>query len=173
MFEYSATELTEIESNLEPMLLRAKENTAEAEQMAIDATRLLTLTEDNLKDNRKQAFFKRTWGKLTDKSELSILSANHDDLLHMQKMSWKYIDMLNERNLMVASSMITVKNNLMALAITSEETQEQISLMADRIVNRFELLEDRMKEVEVQGNIHSWLLTLETQDYDEKYSPLY
>jgi hypothetical protein len=68
--------------------------------------------------------------------------------------------------------MITVKNNLMALAITGEETRHEITRMADKIVNRFERLEDRMKHVEVQMNIHGWLLTIKTRDYDTKYSPM-
>jgi len=172
MFDYTSTELQSIESNLEPMLARAKENAAEAEQMAMDATRLLTVTDDQLGDQKNLPFFKRVWGKLAKKDTTAVASVSTTDLLQMQKMGWQYINMLNERELMMASSMITVKNNLMSLAITSEETRDQITKMTDKIITRFGLLENRMSQVEVQGNIHSWLLTIDTYEYDKNYSPM-
>ncbi len=59
----------------------------------------------------------------------------------------------------------------MTLAIADEETRNEIVRMADKVYERFKVLEDRVSNVEVQQKIHSWLLTLDTFEYDEKYPP--
>ena len=170
MFDYSNKELEAIDQVLEPKLAWAKDRTVEAEQLALDATRLLSCTEERLGEIYDRGFFTRCWYSLSGKHG-EVARANQNDLISMQKTAWRYINLLQERDLMLAHSILTIKNNLMTLAVDQEDTRKQIAFMAQKVYDRFIALEDRMKQVEVSTKIHSWLLTLDTFDYDEKYPP--
>ncbi|TXH71233.1 MAG: hypothetical protein E6Q83_03255 [Thiothrix sp.] len=172
MYELTLTEQNKVDAQLERKLEWARTHQLEAEQLALDATRLLSCTADRLEDYRNQGFFKRCWYSLSGKNG-DMQRANQHDLLAMQQYSWRYINLLNERNILLAHSMITVKNNLLTLAIKEEETRNEIKRMAEKVYDRFVALEDRMHEVEVSTNIHRWLLTLDTLDYDERYTPYF
>ncbi len=150
------------------MLGRAKERAAEAEQLAMDATRLLSVRPEQLAVTAKQPFYARLWRQLSGQP-LASLTASQDQLFEMQRIGWRYIQMLNERDLMLAHSMIMVKNNLLTLAVDETETRQMLTDMANRIADRFERLEDKVDQLEVQQNIHGWLLTLETRDYPDHY----
>ena len=164
MFNYSNHDLATIDKTLEPLLARAKDHAAQTEQLAMDATRLLSVREDQLAISAKQPFFQRLAQRFTGQT-----AANVTNLYEMQRIGWRYIQILNERDLMMAHSMITVKNNLMTLAVKETETRQMLTLMANRIADRFETLEQRVGTIETQQNIHSWLLTLDTYDYPDKY----
>jgi hypothetical protein len=170
MFDYSDAEITSINEALEPKLEWAKKRTAETERMALDCTRLLACAEERLDEYQGQGFFNRCWYSLCGKNG-EVQRANQKDLILMQKYAWRYINLLNERDLLLAHSMLTVKNNLLTLAFNEEETRNQIIKMADKIGDRFEILEDRIEHLEVATNIISWLLTLEFREYAKKYPP--
>ncbi|MDM8548952.1 Hsp70 family protein [Desulfobacterales bacterium HSG2] len=170
IFNCTPDELETIDRSLEPRLVRAQTKAAEAEQMALDAARLLSCTEDRLDDYAGQGFFKRCWHKLCGKQG-EMQRANQKDLIEMQKYAWRYIDLLQDRDLLLAHSVITVKNNLMTLAVEQEETKNEIARMAEKVYKRFVALENRAGVLEAATNIHSWLLTIETYDYDEKFPP--
>ncbi len=164
MFNYSNHDLATIDKTLEPLLARAKDHAAQTEQLAMDATRLMSVREDQLAISAKQPFFQRLAQHFTGQT-----AANVNTLFEMQRIGWRYIQILNERDLMMAHSMITVKNNLMTLAVKETETRQMLTLMANKIADRFESLEQRVGTIETQQNIHSWLLTLDTYDYPDKY----
>ena len=170
MFDYSKTELADIDTALEPKLAWAAQKMPIAEQLAMDSTRLLSCTSDRLEDYKNSGFFKRCWKTLSGKQG-EIARANQKDLIEMQKNSWRYLDLLQERDLMLAHSMITIKNSLLTLAVKEEEIRSQITRMADTIHKKFLEHEDRLKSLEVEMNIHSWLLTLDTLDYDDRFPP--
>lgn len=170
MFNYSSAELTKIDKKLDPMLVRAGEQDIEAQQLALDATRLLSCTAERLEEYKDQGFFKRGWSALSGKTA-SMDKLNQKDLIEMQKISWRYLALLQERDLMLAHTIVAVKNNLLTLAVQEEETRRSITELAKRVVQRFEDLEKRVGKLEVATEIHSWLLTIETYDYDEKYPP--
>jgi len=170
MFNYSEKELAVIDQQLDPLLASAAEQGIEAQQLALDATRLLSCTEDRLSDYKNRGFFKRCWSKLSGKTS-ALERANVNDLIEMQRIGWRYLIMLQERDLLLAHSIVTVKNNLLTLAVKEEETRRSIIDLAERISSRFSVLEDRVGKLEVATNIHSWLLTLDTFDYDEKFPP--
>jgi TPR repeat protein len=172
MFDYSGNELKAIDEALEPKLAWAEQKLPEAEQLALDATRLLSCTENRLNEYADKGFFKRALYQLGGKSG-DIMRTNQADLLSMQKAAWRYISLLQERDLMMAHSILTIKNNLLTLAVDQDDIKKQITIMADKVLERFLELEDRMKKVEVSSKIHSWLLTLDTYDYDEKYPPFF
>ncbi|MGY0835674.1 hypothetical protein [Azospirillum argentinense] len=168
MFDYTAAELERIDESLEPKLAWAKDRQALCEQMALDASRLLSCVEDRLDDYRGQGFFRRCWSSLSGKTG-AVERANQRDLIEMQRHAWRYINLLQERELLLAHSVITVKNNLLALAVSQNDTKIEITRLANRIYDRFVVLEQRVDKIEVSQAIHSWLLTLATYDYEDRY----
>ncbi len=172
MFEYGKQELALIDEVLEPKLAWAKDRTAETEQLALDATRLMSCTSDRLEQYADRGFFKRCWYTLSGKTG-ELERANEKDLIDMQKVAWRYLNLLNERDLMLADSILTVKNNLLTLTVDQVELRNEIARMAERIQERFLNLEERMKNVEVATSIHSWLFTLDTRDFDERFTPYF
>jgi hypothetical protein len=168
MFNASATELATLDQTLEPLLARASERAAETEQLAMDATRLLSVRPDQLAIVVKQPFFNRLLGGLTGNTQAQTTAAQ-TQLFEMQRLSWRYLQLLNERELMIAHTMITVKNNLLTLAVKETETRDMLTVMANRIAERFTALEQRVETIEIQQNIHSWLLTLDAYDYPDRY----
>lgn len=170
MFDCSRSEIQVIDDALEQKLAWARDGRAVSEQMALDASRLLSCVEDRISDYTGQGFFKRCWFGLSGKNS-AIERANQHDLLEMQKYAWRYISLLQERDLLAAQSIIAVKNNLLTLAIDQSSIKKEITRLADRVYDRFVALEDRVSKVEAAHNIHGWLLTIDTFDYDEKFPP--
>ena len=103
--------------------------------------------------------------------QTGIIIVAHHDLIEMQRLSWRYLNLLQERDLMLAHTSIVIRNNLLALAKKEEETRMAITQMAERIIQRFESLEKRVDQLEVTSQIHSWLLTIDQRDYDEQLLP--
>lgn len=168
MFALSPSETKEIDIQLEAKMDWAKTRSAEAEQLALDAARLLSCTEDRLDHIKKQGFFMRCCGRLTGKTG-DMERANVNDLINMQKMGFRYINMLQEQQLMMAHSMLSLKNNLVALSVKEEETRNLIALLADKTLERFQSLESRVDQLEISNQLQGWILTLEDRDYEELY----
>jgi hypothetical protein len=170
VFNYSGTELAAIDQLLEPKLGWATTRYAEAHQLALDATRLLSCTNDRLEEYKSKGFFKRAWYRLSGKTG-DIQRANQSDLMEAQKIGWRYLEVLNERDLLQAQSIISIRNNLLTLATKEEETRRQVTRLAEKVYERFVRLEDRVDKLEAAQQIHAWLLTIRTNDYDEKFPP--
>ena len=153
---------------LEKKIAWAKERQAEAEQLALDAARLLSCTDDQLNKLSKQGFFKRCWNAFSGENA-SLNRANTANLLQMQKMSLRYITMLQEQQLMTAHSLLALRSNLLTLAAKQEETQGLIIALAEKTLARFEALEGRIDQMEITQNLQGWLLTLEDRDYERKF----
>jgi hypothetical protein len=168
MFDISHSERSDIDTGLEAMLGLAKHRSAEAEQLALDAARLLSCTDSRLQDYLDQGFFKRGWYVLSGKTR-ALESATTADLIDMQKYAWRYINLLQERDLMLAHSMIAVKNNLMTLAIDQDDVKREVTRLAGRVYDRFMVLEERVGDLEVSQRIHGWILTIDTSDHYEAY----
>ena len=170
MFELTKAETIEIDERLDPVLSWAKDGRLEAQQLALDATRLLSCTESRLDRIQKQGFFRRWWSTLTGETR-EANQANQRDLLKMQQAAWRYIDLLQERDLMMAQAIIAIRNNLLTLAVKEEESRNEVRRLAERVYERFGTLEARVKHLECATNIHGWLLTLEARDYDDRFTP--
>ncbi|WP_295404443.1 DUF1566 domain-containing protein [uncultured Thiocystis sp.] len=168
MFDASSSDLATLDRTLEPLLARARERSADTEQLAMDATRLLSVRPEQLGIVANQPFFKRAWRGLTGQT-LDQMAASQNPLFEMQRLGWRYLQLLNERDLMLAHTMIAVKNNLLTLAVKETETRQMLTAMANRIADRFVALEERVETIEIQQNLHAWLLTLETYDYPDRY----
>ncbi|MDL2216201.1 hypothetical protein LJB81_00540 [Desulfovibrio sp. OttesenSCG-928-M14] len=168
----TTTEIKTIDSKVEQMLDWASSRQAEAEQLSFDAVRLLSCTSDRLDKTKNQGFFKRCWNRFNGDADAAE-RANTGDLIQMQKISLRYINMLQEQQLMLAHSMLSLKNNLYSLAVKEEETRHLVALLAKNTLERFEKLEHRVDQLEISTNLQGWLLALEERDYDEKFPTEY
>ena len=165
MFDLSQSEIRNIDAALEGKLAWAADRSAAAEQLALDASRLLSCTENRLQDYVGQGFFYRCWFTLSGKTG-SLERATQSDLIEMQKYGWRFINLLQERDLMLAHSIIAVKNNLTTLAFDHDDLKSEVNRLANRVYDRFVQLDGRVGDLEVSQRIHGWLLTIETRDYD-------
>lgn len=156
-----------IDSQIEKMMDWVKSNQAEAEQLAMDSARLIACTGDRLDRIKNQGFFKRCWNRLTGKTG-EMERANVNDLISMQKKAFRYMNMLQEQQMLMAHSLLALKNNLVALAVKEEETRAMVGLLAQKTLERFEGLESRVDQLEISTNLQGWLLGLEEREYDEK-----
>lgn len=172
MLALTEKEIQSIDGMLESKMAWARSKSAEAEQLALDCTRLLSCTEERLGQIRNQGFFKRCWNQLSGQTG-AMERANTADLIQMQKASLRYINMLQEQQMMTAHSLLTLKNNLVTLAIKEEETRNLVGLLAERTLQRFQDLEKRVDQLEISQNLQGWLLTLEDRDYDVTYPTPY
>lgn len=169
MFDLSHSEVQAIDSALEPKLAWAVDRRAVAEQMAVDASRILSCVEDRVADYVGRGFFNRCWFALSGKTG-EVQRANQNDLIEMQKYAWRYLQMLQERDLLLAQSMIVVKNNLLTLAVRQDEIRKEVNRLADRVYDRFVALEERVAGLEVSSHYHGWLLTLDMRGYEQRYT---
>ena len=167
---YSMTEAEtrKIDSVVEQMIDNLQGNQALTEQMALDSVRLLSCTEDNYKKLQNQGFFKRCWSRMSGKAG-KLERENTHSLIEMQKIGYRYINMLQQNQLLAAHSILTLKNNLNALAVKDVETQKLIADLANATNERFLALERRLDECETNVNLQGWLLTLEERELDTLY----
>lgn len=168
MYNLTLEEIEIIDNELDSKLLWAKENQTLAEQLAMDATKLLSCTEDRVIDYEGKGFFMRCWSSFSGKTA-QMQRDNQNDLISMQKTAWRYLQLLNERDILMAHSLITIKNNLETLAIKEEETRNEITRFAVKVSERFKELNRRVDNLETDVNVLQWLTTIKVQDYDEKY----
>lgn len=168
MYNLTLEEIETIDNELDSKLLWAKENQTLAEQLAMDATKLLSCTVDRISEYENKGFFMRCWSSFSGKTSQTQRD-NQNDLISMQKTAWRYLQMLNERDILMAHSLITIKNNLETLAIKEEETREEITKFAIKVKERFNELNRRVDNLEIDVNVLQWLTTIKVQDYDERY----
>ncbi len=168
MLAMSETEIVEIDEQLNVKLQWAEQNTELAEQLAMDATRLMSCTNERLEDYKDKGFFKRCVSSFSGKTA-KMQRDNQNDIVEMQKMGWRYLQMLNERDILMAHSLITIKNNLETLAIKEDETRNEIARFAVKVKSRFDSLSNKVDELEVTVDIERWVNRVDVLDYDEKY----
>lgn len=172
MLAMSDAEVRTIDSKVEQMMDWAKARQAEAEQLALDSARLMACTTDRLDRLQKQNFFMRCWNRFNGDAAAAE-RANANDVIQMQKTAFRYVNMLQEQQLLMAHSLLSLKNNLISLAIEEKETRDLIANLAQRTLERFQALETRVDQLEISTNLQGWLLGLEERDYDEKYPTPY
>lgn len=168
VIKVNEAELQSIDARLENLKGWAVSRRAEAEQLAMDATRLMACAQDRLDRIKNQGFFRRCWNWFTGKTG-EMERANTSDLLQMQTTAFRYVSMVQEQQILTAHSLLTLKNNLASLEVKEEETQNLITQLAQRTQERFENLESRVDQLEISSNLQGWLLSLEERDYDEKF----
>ncbi|MBD5641820.1 MAG: hypothetical protein HDQ91_05320, partial [Desulfovibrio sp.] len=161
-----------LDAKVSQMLDWARTRQAEAEQLALDSARLMACTTDRLDRMKNQGFFRRCWSRFSGEAG-AMERANINDVVRMQKTAFRYVNMLQEQQLLMAHSLLSLKNNLNSLAVREEETRNLITMLAQRTLERFESLESRVDQLEISTSLQGWLLGLEERDYDEKYPTEY
>lgn len=164
-----------LDSKIELMMDWAKSHKAEAEQLAMDAARLLACSSERTESIEKlgqQGFFKRCWNRFNGEAG-AMERANINDLIQLQKMGFRYVNMLQEQQVLMAHSLLSLKNNLNSLAVKEEQTVQLIKELAKRTLKRLEDLEKRTDQLEQTINIQGWALTLKARKYHSKYPTEY
>lgn len=160
-------EKRQIDNDLAQVMVWAKTRQAEAEQLSLDAARLLSCSGERMERIQKQGFFRRCWSRFTGETARAE-QATTGDLIKVQKYAFRYLNLLQEQNILMAHSMLTLKNNLCSLAIAEEETRNLIGKLAQRTLERFIQLENRVDQLETNTNLIGWLITLDEQDYPNR-----
>jgi|GEM_PF-2310377 len=166
MFDLTKDEAVNIDKHLSKKVQWAEENSALAEQLAMDASRLLSCTDDRLQEYANKGFFKRCVASFSGKTS-QMQRANQNDLIQLQKFGWRYLQVLNERDILTAHSLITIKNNLQTLAIEDNKTKEEVTRLAIKVKQRFDDLSHRVENLEVTVNLLHWLSTIEVHEYED------
>ena len=163
-------EQEQIDSVLLSFIERSENQGAELQQLAFDATQILGNTEERWNKQKEMGGIKRFWHKVSGGASRDNAS-NTDDMIQVQKFAFRFLQILQERQLMLAHTMLAVKNNLAELAIEQKETKAAIVEMAKRISRRFNQLEQRAEKLEISDSIQTWLLTIEEEDYLLDFPP--
>lgn len=174
----------------------ATQNEIEANQLAVDSTRLLNSVGDRMERLRDQNFFQRCWNTFNGNNS-GMERANINDLLNMQKTAIKYIGNLQKRSLISDNFMLSIRDELNALAIRELETRDLLdeqgekleslfgdvselrSQMADvanmlsSLAARFTIMERKLSHVERSTRLHDWLILLEERHYERKCPSLF
>ena len=159
------------DGNLSDAINLTIDHEMEAQRLAADCARLLSYSLNRLEELKSQSFFKRIVHRFKGRS-MEIAAANQNDLIELQKMSFRYLELINERQAITMDSIITIKNQLNYIMSDNLETKESLLLLVDKIKDRFQSNKRRIEKLEMTSSIHGWLLTIEEFEYKERY-PIY
>lgn len=125
--------LNEVESlRLDSLVKNANNNKAFTQQLALDASKLLTVSEERLNEIKDSGFIKRCWNSFTGENR-DIRNRNNEDLLKMQHFSWNYLKELQSQNLINSYSIATIVNNLAATNDIISETRVFLEKVVDKV----------------------------------------
>ena len=130
-----------------------KGNAALTQQLALDASRLITTSQDRLAKQSGSGFFKRFASKISGKNSENQLQ-NQVDMLQMQRFAWHYLKQLQQQNLINAKSIAVIRNNLGTMNDYIIETRDFLEQAVDKINHRLE-------HVENYTSFNSWSLHIE------------
>lgn len=176
-YEMTDEEQNEFDGVINQTIENAQENGSRLMQIATDATRFLSVASDTIEKVKESGFFQRLRDLLPNSNRtqqmnglqesVNSLSVSQDEIREMQKLSWRMLEQLNERNLLTADALITVKNNLNSLVVEQNEVKSAIIDMANKVADRFEKLENRVANVEDSQRLDTWISGIEVDDYYE------
>lgn len=138
---------------VEALIAHHRNNSVLTQQLAVDASRLISCSEERLKQQFESGFFKRFVGAFSGKNRQNQLK-NQVDALHMQKFAWHYLKQLQQQNLINAQSIAVIRNNLGTMNEFIIETRDFLFQAVDKI-NR------RLIRVENNTDFHQWSLNIE------------
>ena len=140
-----------------------KGNAALTQQLALDASKLITTSQERLAKQSDAGFFKRLVNAFSGKtSENQLL--NQVDTLQMQKFSWHYLKQLQQQNLINAQSIAVIRNNLGVMNDYTIETRDFLEQAIDKI-------DHRLRKVENQASFNNWSLNIEANKRRFKSQP--
>lgn len=118
-----------------------KGNAALTQQLALDASRLITTSQERLAKQSGSGFFKRFASKIIGKNSENQLQ-NQVDMLQMQRFAWHYLKQLQQQNLISAQSIAVIRNNLGTMNDYIIETRDFLEQAIDKINHRLEYVEN-------------------------------
>lgn len=151
------------QTDLEALVADAQRDVEKAQQLATDASKLLSMSADRLNEYKKKGFVQRCWLKFSGKLDDELSSANQSDMIKMQGIAAQYLEALQKQNLIQAHAIAIIRNNLKVLADAETETRRAVIKLTRRFDDRIGKLEKAVKPLP----IHAWLVTFETKRYDK------
>jgi len=148
---------------LNALVARHKTNAALTQQLAVDASRLVTTTQERLAQQAGAGFFKRFASAVSGKTSENQ-AQNQIDMLRMQKFAWHYLQQLQQQNLINAQSIAVIRNNLGTLSAYIIETRDFLEQAIDRI-------DQRLRHVENNTSFNNWSLNIEATKRRLKSNP--
>ncbi len=148
---------------IEALVAQHRNNAALTQQLAVDASRLITSSEERLKQQSESGFVKRFAGAFIGKTRQNQLQ-NQVDALHMQKFAWHYLKQLQQQNLINAQSIAVIRNNLGTMNEYIIETRDFLFQAVNKI-------NQRLIRVENNTNFHQWSLNIEANKRRFKSMP--
>lgn len=148
---------------LNALVARHKTNAALTQQLALDASRLVTTTQERLAQQAGAGFFKRFTSAISGKTSENQ-AQNQIDMLRMQKFAWHYLQQLQQQNLINAQSIAVIRNNLGTLSAYIIETRDFLEQAIDRI-------DQRLRHVENNTSFNNWSLNIEANKRRLKSNP--
>lgn len=137
-------------------------NAAVTQQLAMDASRLVTASQERLARQSEAGFFMRLAHAVSGKTSEN-LTLNQADMLQMQRFAWHYLQQLQEQNLITAQGIAVIRNNLGTMNEVIIETRDFLEQAIDRIDQRLRRLED-------STNFSNWALNIEANK--RRFAPI-
>lgn len=142
---------------------RCKANSALTQQLALDASRLISTSQERLAKQSGAGFCKRFISTISGKtSENQLL--NQVDMLKIQRFAWHYLQQLQQQNLINAQSISIIRNNLGTMNDYIIETRDFLELAIDKINHR-------LQQVENNTSFSNWSLNIEANKRRYKSIP--
>lgn len=135
-------------------------------QFATDATRMLSTTADSLQKIKETGFIDRIISLFPGKKKKPANEITKEEFEELKQFAWSSLEAMNQRELLTADALITVKNNLNSLVVEQNDIKEAITQMAQKVADRFSNLENRVAKVESSQNLETWVSNLK---YDDAY----
>ena len=160
----------EIEEAVNNNIEQNKGSSARLMQLATDATRIISFAGEKLTEIKESGFFTRIRellfsGRNSPSSRMAqVPEVTKEEFEQMKAFAFKTLEALNERNLLAADAIITVKNNLNTLDVKQQEIKQAVIKMAQRVSDRFEKLENRVSNVEESQRLDTWISGIEVDD---------
>ncbi|TPD98450.1 phage tail tape measure protein [Stenotrophomonas maltophilia] len=132
---------------------RHRGNAAMTQRMALDASRLLSSSQERLQKQAGAGFCKRLLSAISGSTRNNAL-ANQHDTLKIQKVAWHYLQQLQQQNLINAQAIAVIRNNLGTMNEFIIETRCFLDEAIDRIGNRLRPLENNAR-------LNKWSLSIE------------
>ena len=145
------------------LIAKHKSNAAVTQQLALDASKLVTTSRQRLAQQSSAGFVKRLTSAISGKtSENQLL--NQTDMLQMQKFAWHYLQQLQHQNLINSQAIAVIRNNLGTMNETIIETRDFLEQAVDRI-------DQRLRHVENNTSFNNWALHIEANKRQWKSTP--
>ncbi len=169
---------TQMNDGIDRFLDNMQSRSQKCFQIASDATRILSDAGNSLNSilDVGSSFLGRIKDCLDSVKEIvgggkvrRELQGTQEELAELKNFSVRMIEALNQRNLLTADAVITVKNNLNCIAKDQNDMKDAITSLAKKSAEKFRELEGRVSQVESSVNLSHWVANLE---FDEEYKKL-